>query len=363
MIDVILGIETSCDETAAGIVDANGRLRANVVASQAEIHSEYGGIVPEVASRQHIRDIASVVDTALRDAECGWDDIDVVAATNGPGLAGSLLVGVNFAKGAAAASGLPFITVNHLVGHVMAAFIDLRDAASDGGPSARVDARDDVRASSRYMALIVSGGHTELVVMEGSLDAGFEFRLIGETRDDAAGEAFDKAARTLGLGYPGGPAIQAAAEVAEDGHGIRLPRAWLGGGSEFSFSGLKTAVIEVARAHGIDGSDPDACAEKRSLVSAIAREFQASVVDVLVTKTISAALDHDCEGIVLVGGVAANRPLRERLIADSPLPVLVPPITLCTDNGAMIAMAGRQKLIGGVNSEFDADVIPSLRIG
>ena len=362
---MILGIETSCDETAAGIVDADGCLRANIVASQAEIHSQYGGIVPEVASRQHIRDINAVVDAALQEARCGWDDIDVVAATNGPGLAGSLLVGVNFAKGAAAASGTTFITVNHLVGHVMAAFIKLQDATSVAQPTTRDDVTVDGRADSRYMALIVSGGHTELVVMQGSLDAGFEFRLIGETRDDAAGEAFDKAARTLGLGYPGGPAIQSAAEDADPGHGIRLPRAWLGGGSEFSFSGLKTAVIEVARAHGIDGPDPDTCDDKRQTVAAIAHEFQASVVEVLVTKTIRAAHDHSCEGIVLVGGVAANRPLRERLIADSPLPVLVPPISLCTDNGAMIAMAGRQKMISGAasESEFDADVIPSLRIG
>ena len=360
---MILGIETSCDESAAGIVDTYGILRANVVASQAKIHAEYGGVVPEVASRQHIRDIAPVVDAALREAECGWDDIDVVAATNGPGLAGSLLVGVNFAKGAAAASGKPFITVNHLVGHVMAAFIKLQDAAGARRTSERAEAVNDGNASCRYMALIVSGGHTELVVMEGSVAAGFEFSLIGETRDDAAGEAFDKAARTLGLGYPGGPAIQSAAEGANAGSGIRLPRAWLGGGSEFSFSGLKTAVIEVARAHGIDGSDPSKCEDKRQTVAAIAYEFQEAVVDVLVTKTINAAREHGCDGIVLVGGVAANRPLRERLIADSPLPVLVPPISLCTDNGAMIAMAGRQKLIGGVESEFDADVIPSLRIG
>lgn len=363
MHEVILGIETSCDESAAGIVDTDGRLRANVVASQAAIHAEYGGIVPEVASRQHIRDIAPVVDTALKEAGCGWDDIDVVAATNGPGLAGSLLVGVNFAKGAAAASGKPFITANHLVGHVMAAFIKLQDAAGADSAGASDDVAEGGRVRCRYMALIVSGGHTELVVMEGSVDVGFEFRLIGETRDDAAGEAFDKAARTLGLGYPGGPAIQSAAEGANSGSGIRLPRAWLGGGSEFSFSGLKTAVIEVARAHGIDSSDPDQRESTRQTVAAIAHEFQEAVVDVLVTKTINAAREHGCDGIVLVGGVAANRPLRERLIADSPLPVLVPPISLCTDNGAMIAMAGRQKLIGGVESEFDADVIPSLRIG
>lgn len=365
LMTVILGIETSCDETAAGVVDADGRLYANVVASQAKIHAEYGGVVPEVASRQHIRDIDAVVDAALQDAGCGWSDLDAVAATNGPGLAGSLLVGVNFAKGAALASGKRFVAVNHLVGHVMAAFIK-QPAGDAAGAEGADSGRDAIGADeSKVMALIVSGGHTELVVMEGSVRDGFRFELVGETRDDAAGEAFDKAARTLGLGYPGGPAIQNAAEGATYTGSFKLPRAWLGGSSEFSFSGLKTAVIQMARRHGIDGSavGPAGDFVRNHDVAAIAYEFQQSVVDVLVTKTLRAASDHGCEAVALVGGVAANRPLRTRLVEEAPLPVLVPPISLCTDNGAMIAMAALLNLREPGESEFDAEVIPSLRIG
>ena len=362
---MILGIETSCDETAAGIVDADGRLYANVVASQAKIHAEYGGVVPEVASRQHIRDIEAVVSAALKDAGCGWSDLDAVAATNGPGLAGSLLVGVNFAKGAALASGKRFVAVNHLVGHVMAAFI--KQPAGDAADSEGADSVQDAIGARhcKVMALIVSGGHTELVVTEGSVRDGFQFKLVGETRDDAAGEAFDKAARTLGLGYPGGPAIQHAAEGATYTGSFKLPRAWLGGASEFSFSGLKTAVIQMARRHGIDGSAIDAAGDlvRHHHVAAIAYEFQQSVVDVLVTKTLRAASDHGCEAVALVGGVAANGPLRTRLVEESDLPVLVPPISLCTDNGAMIAMAALLNLREPGESEFDAEVVPSLRIG
>ena len=359
MIDVILGIETSCDETAAGIVDANGCLRANVVASQAEIHSEYGGIVPEVASRQHIRDIAAVVDTALRDAECGWDDIDVVAATNGPGLAGSLLVGVNFAKGAAAASGLPFITVNHLVGHVMAAFIDLRDASSNGNPGAHVDVQEDVRASSRYMALIVSGGHTELVVMEGSLDAGFEFRLIGETRDDAAGEAFDKAARVLGLGFPGGPAIQAMSERPH-AETKRFPRPSIKGSLDFSFSGLKTAMLHRAQEKG--WYPPSDVRVNQRELAGVAAAFQEAMVDCMVTRCNSAAKTHRVKGILLGGGVAANSLLRREMTQASPVPVIVPRPSLCTDNGAMIGAAAWRHLRSGPQYQWDLDVAPSLRL-
>ena len=357
---MILGIETSCDETAAGVVDGGGRLLANVVASQADIHARYGGIVPEVASRQHIRDIALVVDAALRDAGARWQDLDAVAATNGPGLAGSLLVGVNFAKGAAISSGKRFIAVNHLVGHVMAAFVER--------PETTPEERELSATRSKHMALIVSGGHTELVIAEGSVEHGFEFKLVGETRDDAAGEAFDKAARTLGLGYPGGPAIQSAAETASGSNEVRLPRAWLGGASEFSFSGLKTAVIHTARSLGIADDQGSGSGEiddnaRRDLVAAVAREFQESVVDVLVRKTLDAARRHGCGSVLLVGGVAANRPLRERLTAESPLPVMIPPFALCTDNGAMIAMAGLLKSRESQASELDADVIPSLRIG
>ena len=369
---MILGIETSCDETAAGIVDRAGRLRANVVASQADVHARYGGIVPEVASRQHVRDIAPVVRAALDDAGVGWHELDAIAVTNGPGLAGSLMVGVNFAKGASAATGKPLIAVNHLVGHVMAAYIRLPiDSATDG--AARDDADTHAPLADALlqpdgdappiMCLIVSGGHTELVVARPA-EHGLQFRLVGETRDDAAGEAFDKAARAIGLPYPGGPAIQNAAEnVAIDAKVERLPRAWLRGTHEFSFSGLKTAVLNRARGCGIyprAASDPPPDAATQA---GIARAFQDSVVDVLVTKTIVAADAFDCSAIVLVGGVAANRPLRETMQSESPLPVVTPPIPLCTDNGAMIARAGLDRYRAGARDAFDLDVIPSLRIG
>ena len=362
---MILGIETSCDETAAGIVDSSGRLHANIVASQAEIHAEFGGVVPEVASRQHIRDINAVVNAALAKAGCSWNDLDAIAATNGPGLAGSLLVGVNYAKGAASTCRKRFLTVNHLVGHVMAAFITPPGNGSPSLDTKLPDNSDIGSTQSRHMALIVSGGHTELVVMRGSLADGFTFKLVGETRDDAAGEAFDKAARTLGLGYPGGPAIQRTADGATDTKDFALPRAWLGGEPEFSFSGLKTAVIQLARKHGINGSEitADTDDDTAARVAAIAYEFQESVVDVLVTKTLQAARVHSCESVLLVGGVAANGPLRARLLSESTLPVLIPPISLCTDNGAMIAMAAHLKHRLPGKSEFDADVIPSLRIG
>ena len=364
---MILGIETSCDETAAGIVDAEGRLLANVVASQADIHARYGGIVPEVASRQHIRDISAVVETALEIADLDWPQIDAVAVTNGPGLAGSLMVGVNYAKGASAAASKPLVGVNHLVGHVMAAFIRLPIGTSGEGSLLGTETHLPVSApltdldDSSAMCLIVSGGHTELVKAQ-KVGLSLNFSLVGETRDDAAGEAFDKAARAIGLPYPGGPAIQNAAESA-DTDVEPLPRAWLRGSLEFSFSGLKTAVLNRARREGIyprseSDSQPDA-----TTVANIAKAFQDSVIDVLVTKTIQAALDSDCSAIVLVGGVAANRPLRETMHRISPLPVVTPPIPLCTDNGAMIARAGLDSYLSRARDGYDLDVTPSLRIG
>ncbi len=367
---MILGIETSCDETAAGIVDLEGRLLANVVASQADIHARYGGIVPEVASRQHVRDIGPVVSAALEDAALEWADLDAVAVTNGPGLAGSLMVGVNFAKGASAAACKPFIGVNHLVGHVMAAFIRLQ-ADSNGSVQPDEASAADTHlpvaeallelGDAPAMCLIVSGGHTELVLARNSGQS-LEFQLVGETRDDAAGEAFDKAARAIGLPYPGGPAIQNSAETAGD-QVDPLPRAWLPGTHEFSFSGLKTAVLNRARQEGIyprQDSDPQ---PDQQTQANIAKAFQDSVVDVLVTKTIRAAEEFACSAIMLVGGVAANRPLRETMQAKSPLPVVTPPIPLCTDNGAMIARAGLDRYLSGARDAFDLDVIPSLRIG
>ena len=364
---MILGIETSCDETAAGIVDLEGRLRANVVASQADIHARYGGIVPEVASRQHIRDISAVVETALEDAGTDWPELDAITVTNGPGLAGSLMVGVNYAKGASATTAKPMIGVNHLVGHVMAAFIRLpfnRESEITTDPkdthASVADAIADIGDES-IMCLIVSGGHTELVIAESSENS-LKFRLVGETRDDAAGEAFDKAARAIGLPYPGGPAIQNAAENADD-QVASLPRAWLRGTHEFSFSGLKTAVLNRARDVGIYPSGDDDCNPDPKIQANIAKAFQDSVVEVLVTKTIRAAEDFGCSAIVLVGGVAANRPLRETMQSESPMPVVTPPIALCTDNGAMIARAGLDLFLNGARDGFDLDVIPSLRIG
>ena len=364
---MILGIETSCDETAVGIVDTEGRLLANIVASQADIHARYGGIVPEVASRQHIRDIPAVVETALKHADIDWPEIDAVAVTNGPGLAGSLMVGVNYAKGACAASNKPLVGVNHLVGHVMAAFIRLpKDDNGDGGQGGTethhpvADALSDL-GDAAAMCLIVSGGHTELVRAE--MDGvSLKFELVGETRDDAAGEAFDKAARAIGLPYPGGPAIQNTAELA-DGEVDPLPRAWLRGTNEFSFSGLKTAVLNRARSEGINPHSDNNEANDPTAVANIAKAFQDSVIDVLVTKTIRAAQDSKCSTIVLVGGVAANRPLRETMHETSPLPVVTPPIPLCTDNGAMIARAGLDRYLDGTRDSFDLDVTPSLRIG
>ena len=368
MTTVILGIETSCDETAVGIVDADGRLLANIVSSQADIHARYGGIVPEVASRQHVRDVSAVVETALEHADLEWSQIDAVAVTNGPGLAGSLMVGVNYAKGASASAAKPLIGVNHLVGHVMAAFIRLptNDVGSPSAADQVLETHAPVASAltdlgdSPAMCLIVSGGHTELVLAESDGNS-LKFKLVGETRDDAAGEAFDKAARAIGLPYPGGPAIQNAADTASEADVEPLPRAWLRGSHEFSFSGLKTAVLNRARREGIyprTESEPDP-----TTVACIARAFQDSVIDVLVTKTVRAAEEFGCSAIVLVGGVAANRPLRETMHQTSPLPVVTPPIPLCTDNGAMIARAGLDRFLNGFRDGFDLDVTPSLRIG
>jgi N6-L-threonylcarbamoyladenine synthase len=347
----ILGIETSCDETAAGLVDQDGRLLANVVASQSELHARFGGVVPEVASRQHLLSIQGVLRRALDESGTGWEEIDAVAVTNGPGLAGALIVGVNVAKGLAASLGVPLVGVNHLAGHVYAAWID-----SGAGPAVedgRLPAAGHGPVTPR-MCLIVSGGHTELVLM----DEEGRFRMIGETRDDAAGEAFDKVARVLGLRYPGGPEIQRAAR--DGGSTGPLPRAWLRGTHDFSFSGLKTAVIRRARQDGIYPPPPDGPPWEK--VAALAREFQDSVVDVLVKKTVDASARFGCGEVVLAGGVAANSALRETLSRASDVPVAVPPVALCTDNGAMIAMAGLVELERGRTSGWDLDVIPGLRL-
>ena len=326
----ILGIETSCDETAAAIVEDGSRIVSNVVASQIDIHARYGGIVPEVASRQHILTIIPVVKEAT--SETALEDVDGIAVTFGPGLAGSLLVGVNAAKGIAMARNLPLVGVNHLEAHIYANWLN---------PSARAK-RSEVKFPC--LCLIVSGGHSDLILMKrhGQLER------VGRTRDDAAGEAFDKAARILGLGYPGGPAIEQASHSGIPN--LALPRAWLKDSYDFSFSGLKTALWHLVHRREISVADA-------------AASFQLAVVDVLLAKTIEAAKELKAEQILLSGGVAANGMLRQRFAADSPVPVLIPLPDLCTDNAVMVAVCGYYHLIRGESSGYDLDVVPGLSLG
>jgi N6-L-threonylcarbamoyladenine synthase len=345
---LVLAIETSCDETGVALVEDGRRIHANVVASQVALHAASGGIVPEVAARAHLRWIVPVLDSAWQDAGAAWNDVGAVAVTYGPGLAGSLLVGINFAKSLAWVHDKPLLAVNHLEGHVYAAWL-----ADPGSESEQ--------PVFPLVALVVSGGHTFLVEMIDHLS----YRLLGTTLDDAAGEAFDKVGRLLGLGYPGGPAIQRAASAAT-GDDVAFPRAWLGESYDFSFSGLKTAarrIVERARAEeGLPPDDPDARLAETT-VARLARGFQDAVVDVLVTKTIRAAEACHARSIVLGGGVAANLVLRERLAAEAEvrrLPFIVPRPALCTDNGAMIGAAGARRLAAGERAGLDLDASPSL---
>lgn len=323
----VLGIETSCDETAAAVVQNGTQILSNIIASQVDIHSRYGGIVPEVASRQHLLTMIPIIEDAMSQAQARWSDLDAIAVTNGPGLAGSLLVGVNMAKAIAMAQGLPIIGINHLEAHIYANWLEGR------APDFPV------------VCLIVSGGHTDLVLMRGHGD----YQLLGRTRDDAAGEAFDKVARILGLGYPGGPAIE---QAAVDGNGTthHLPRAWLKGTDDFSFSGLKTAVLRL-----VQENDDISAAN-------VAASFQESVVDVLVSKTMDAARRLGARQVLLCGGVASNRLLRQTMAQRSPIPILIPSPILCTDNAAMTASCGYFRLKAGETSGWDLDVEPNLRL-
>lgn len=327
----ILGIETSCDETAIGVVEDGRRMRSNVIASQVTLHAEYGGVVPELASRQHIEAIIPVIDEALERAECALTDIDAIAVTYGPGLAGALLVGANFGKALAYALGKPLVPVNHLEGHVYAAWLD-----------------NDEPQDFPVLALIVSGGHSDVVLIH----AHGRYERIGQTVDDAPGEAFDKVARLLGLGFPGGPAIDRLAQAAPPPT-LHLPRARLDRPYDFSFSGLKTKVQRIVR--GEEGPVPE--------TAELAAAFQESVVDSLVTKAVQAAGDNAVRAIVLSGGVAANSLLRRELADRSAVSVLVPPPILCTDNGAMIAACAYYRLQAGDIAPLDLDVAPGLRIG
>ena len=331
----ILAIETSCDETAAAVVENGTHILSNIVSSQIDIHRRYGGIVPEVASRQHMLSIVPVYEEALQAATLALDDIDRVAVTYGPGLAGSLLVGVNFAKALAVAGGVPLFGVNHMEAHVYANWLAFPLEAED---------------TSRFpcLCLIVSGGHTELQLMTGH----GQYQLLGHTRDDAAGEAFDKAARLLDLGYPGGPVIEQAALRATGS--LTLPRAWLRGTYDFSFSGVKTALWHKVNKEEL-ANDP-------GLTANAAAGFQEAVVDVLVKKTLAAAEEHGAACIAVSGGVAANSYLRDRLTSTSPIEVLVPPPSFCTDNAAMVAacsyFSGTPSSQGGPG----LDVLPGLSL-
>ncbi len=326
----ILAIETSCDDTAAAVVDDGRDVRSSVVSSQADLHARFGGVVPEVASRAHLELVVPVVDEALAQAGSSPDELDAVAATIGPGLIGSLLVGVGAAKGYAMGWGLPFVGVNHLEGHLHAAFLEDPDLALPA------------------VVLLVSGGHTLLIEM--TRDGGY--RLLGQTIDDAAGEAFDKVARYLGLGYPGGPAVDRLATVG-DRDAIRFPRGLAHQGLDFSFSGLKTSVVTYVDRH--PDADP----------ADVAASFQEAVVDVLVAKARAAAASVGARGICIGGGVAANSALRARIVeacqADG-IAAFVPSLAMCTDNAAMVGATAWHRLRLEGPTPLDAAADPNLRL-
>ncbi|WP_087944365.1 tRNA (adenosine(37)-N6)-threonylcarbamoyltransferase complex transferase subunit TsaD [Priestia filamentosa] len=333
--ELILAIETSCDETAVAIIQDGKEIIANVVASQIESHKRFGGVVPEVASRHHVEQMTIVIEEALQQAKLTMDDIDAVAVTEGPGLVGALLIGVNAAKALAFAHNKPLIGVHHIAGHIYAN-------------------RLVKEMQFPLLALVVSGGHTELVYMEDHIT----FEVIGETRDDAVGEAYDKVARTIGLPYPGGPHIDRLAHEGEPT--LDLPRAWLEKDSfDFSFSGLKSAVINTlhnAKQRGEEIKSED-----------LAASFQASVIDVLVGKTLKAAEKYNVKQVLLAGGVAANRGLREELQKtfepfDKQLELIIPPLPLCTDNAAMIGAAASELYKSGKRAAMDLNANPGLML-
>jgi len=338
-----LAIESSCDETAAAVIQDGRALLSSVVASQMEIHARYGGVFPEVASRQHVLSIVPVVEEALGKAQISLADVDAFAVTQGPGLAGSLVVGLNMAKGLAFGAGKPLVGVNHLEGHIYSAWIHDRSLISQGSEGAESPPPEP---QFPLLALLVSGGHTELNLMTGHL----AYRRLGATLDDAAGEAFDKTARLLNLPYPGGPSVQKAAENG-DPKAFIFPRARTGGEWDFSFSGLKTAVLrEVRRLEAAHQPVP---------VEDMAASFQAAVVDTLLAKTLAAARAFGVKEIVVAGGVSANKALREAFLAVDEFKVHIPKFAYCTDNAAMIAAAGHFRYTLGHRSLLDIDVLPT----
>ena len=330
----ILAIESSCDETAAAIIEDGRKVLSNIIATQIPTHKIYGGVVPEIASREHLESIAAVVDQAITASGCTFAEIDAIAVTKGPGLVGSLLVGVSYGKALAMAWDKPLIGVHHLEGHIMANFLEHPELTFP------------------FLALVVSGSHSGLIWVE---DFG-KYRPLGQSRDDAAGEAFDKIARALGLPYPGGPAIQKAA-LEGDPHKYAFPRAWLENGSyDFSFSGLKSSVLNFL----------NQCRMKNEPISVpdIAASVQEAIVDVLAEKAVKGAAAEGTDTIVLAGGVAANKQLRERLQSNKQgIRVIWPSPIFCTDNAAMIGVAGYYEFRKGVRSGWDLNAAPSLKLG
>jgi len=338
----VLGIETSCDETAAAVLDGEGCVRSNVISSQQAVHERFGGVVPELASRAHVQNVDWVTRRALEEAGLGWHDLHAIAVTQGPGLAGALLVGISYAKSLAYALGIPLIGVNHLEGHIASAWID-----QPSFPRACV-------------VLVVSGGHTHLF----HAGTNGSFRLMGRTIDDAAGEAFDKGAQMLGLGYPGGPLMDSAARKGCPA-AVRFPRSRVKTGElDFSFSGLKTALL-----YHVQRMTPQMIVEQQADLAAC---YQEAIVDVLVRQAFAAVHEAGVSALAVVGGVSANSRLRARLAAraaEEEIELGLPALSYCTDNAAMIAAAGRRAFEQGRVASFDCEAMPdfalpsSLRVG
>lgn len=336
MSTTLLAIETSCDETAAAIVVDGKEVKSNVIYSQIELHKLYGGVVPEIASRKHVEKINQVIRAAIEEAQVTWEDIDGIAVTYGPGLVGPLLVGVSAAKTIAFAKGKPIVGVHHIEGHIAANYIE----------------NDQLKPP--FMCMVASGGHSHLVYVK---DYG-EFEIVGRTRDDAAGEAFDKVARAIGLGYPGGPKID---KLAKEGNSsaINFPRAYMEDAPyDFSFSGLKSAVLNYLNScemKGIEINKAD-----------VAASFQQAVIDVLTDNSVRAAKDYGCEKLALAGGVASNSSLRQSLIdrcAREGVEFYYPSPVYCTDNAAMIGVAGYHEFIKGTRHDLTLNAVPNLKIG
>ncbi len=331
----ILAIESSCDETAAAVVADGREVMSNIISSQIDIHTLYGGVVPEIASRKHMENINPVVEQALKEANVRLDDIDAIGVTYGPGLVGALLVGVSCAKGISLATGKPLIGVHHIKGHISAVYIENK------------------QLKPPFVCLVASGGHTHLVIVH---DYG-KYEVIGRTRDDAAGEAFDKVARAIGLGYPGGPKIDKAAKTGNP-HAIEFPRASIEGSPyDFSFSGLKSAVLNYINTCKMKGEEV--------VTEDVAASFQQSVVDVLVSRAVKAAKETGYLKLALAGGVASNSALREAMKEEcekNGIEIYYPSPIYCTDNAAMIGVAAYYDYVSGVRSGMDLNAVPGLKL-